>query len=109
MKIIIGLAIIIIILASWYFFGDFPSGNNNLPKEPSVDESLPVNDGVNLDKECRSTGCSGQVCADEDVITTCEARKEYACFKQSVCERQADGQCGWRETDELKLCLNNLK
>ncbi|WP_437735025.1 hypothetical protein [Sorangium sp. So ce1335] len=55
---------------------------------------------------CVVTGCSGQVCADEDVFTTCEWREEYACYgKHGVCERDASGQCGWRDTPELDACL----
>lgn len=56
---------------------------------------------------CQVTGCSGQICADQDVITTCEARKEYACYETATCERQADGQCGWTETPELQACLGH--
>lgn len=56
---------------------------------------------------CRKTGCSGQVCADEDVITTCDFRPEYACYRAATCERQADGKCGWTRTPELARCLEN--
>ena len=55
--------------------------------------------------DCRPTGCSGQVCADTDVITTCEWRPEYACYQNATCERAADGSCGWRQTRELAACL----
>lgn len=55
--------------------------------------------------ECKPTGCSFQVCSDEDVTTTCEFRPEYECYRSAVCERQADGQCGWTKTEELKECL----
>lgn len=58
---------------------------------------------------CRPTGCSGQVCADEDVITTCEFRAEYACYKSARCERQPDGHCGWTETAELTRCRQRAK
>src|SRR3989344_3351533 len=44
---------------------------------------------------CVVTGCSSQVCAEEDVITTCEYRSEYACYKSATCERQTNGECGW--------------
>ncbi|WP_437793269.1 hypothetical protein [Sorangium sp. So ce693] len=55
---------------------------------------------------CKVTGCSGQVCADEEVATTCEYREEYACYKEhGVCERDASGECGWRATPELEACL----
>jgi eight-cysteine-cluster-containing protein len=56
-------------------------------------------------------GCSGQICADAEeavgIITTCEYRPEYVCYKSATCERQADGRCGWTQTPELKACLAN--
>ncbi len=55
---------------------------------------------------CRATGCSGQICAEEDLITTCEFREEYACYQNARCERQPDGGCGWTETPELRQCLS---
>lgn len=58
---------------------------------------------------CRPSGCSGQICADEDSVTTCEYRPEYACYQSAICERQADGACGWRPTATLKTCLSNLE
>jgi hypothetical protein len=56
---------------------------------------------------CRKGGCSGQVCADRDVITTCEFRPEYACYRNAECKRQADGKCGWTQTAALRQCLAN--
>ena len=56
-------------------------------------------------KPCFKTGCSGQVCADEEVMTTCEYKAEYACYKRAKCERQASGQCGFTDTPELRRCL----
>jgi hypothetical protein len=58
-------------------------------------------------KRCIKTGCSGQVCADRDVITTCIYRAEYACYQQAKCERQTDGRCGFTMTTELRACLRN--
>ena len=57
---------------------------------------------------CMITGCSGQVCADGDVITTCEYKSEYACYEQAVCERQSNGQCGWTLTAAVGRCLQEL-
>jgi eight-cysteine-cluster-containing protein len=57
--------------------------------------------------ECRVTGCSSQVCAAEDLITTCEFRPEYACYRSATCAAQSDGQCGWTMTPELEACLAN--
>jgi eight-cysteine-cluster-containing protein len=59
----------------------------------------------NQNKPCFKTGCSGQVCADEEVVTTCEYRPEYECYKTAKCERQANGNCGFTDTPELRRCL----
>jgi uncharacterized protein DUF6748 len=58
--------------------------------------------------QCFVGGCSSQICSDQEgVISTCEARPEYACYKTATCERQADGQCGWTATPELDACLGH--
>ena len=57
-------------------------------------------------KPCKKTGCSGQVCSDEEVVTTCEYRPEYECYKKAKCERQTNGECGFTQTPELTSCLN---
>lgn len=54
---------------------------------------------------CRRTGCGGQVCAAEDVMTTCEWRPEHDCWRAARCERQADGACGFTPDPELERCL----
>lgn len=54
---------------------------------------------------CRATGCSSQLCAEEDMVTTCEYKDEYACYKSAKCERQKDGKCGWTSSVALTTCL----
>jgi eight-cysteine-cluster-containing protein len=56
---------------------------------------------------CAPSGCSNTVCAEvgSNIVTTCEWRDTYACYKTATCERQADGKCGWTDTPELKACL----
>lgn len=54
---------------------------------------------------CRKTGCSGEICADQDFASTCEFRPEYACYAQATCARQASGQCGFTPTPALASCL----
>jgi hypothetical protein len=56
---------------------------------------------------CVTSGCSGQVCSDHSVITTCEWRAEYGCYHTATCARQADGACGWTSTPALTSCLAN--
>jgi eight-cysteine-cluster-containing protein len=63
--------------------------------------------GCASDVDCFQTGCSGQVCAAQDVITTCEFREEYACYQDAAlttCGCNAS-QCGFAATDELAACL----
>lgn len=55
--------------------------------------------------DCVISGCSSQICSDQDVPTTCEFLPEYACYKNAVCERQPSGKCDWTKTEELKECL----
>jgi hypothetical protein len=54
---------------------------------------------------CKKTGCSGQICADEEMMSTCEWKPEYACYRKARCERQSNGKCGFTQTPELKACL----
>lgn len=60
---------------------------------------------------CAIAGCSQTLCVSveesSDIVTTCEYRPEYVCYKDAVCEPQADGRCGWTETKELNACLAN--
>lgn len=57
-------------------------------------------------KPCVVSGCSGQICAESEMVSTCEYREEYACYKSAICERNSAGSCGWRQTAELKSCLS---
>jgi eight-cysteine-cluster-containing protein len=61
--------------------------------------------GETVKGDCRSTGCSGEICSDQNLASTCIYRPEYACYKSASCERQSDGKCGWTMTGELKGCL----
>jgi len=57
---------------------------------------------------CIISGCNGEVCADEEMMSACWVLPEFACYKDyGVCERQQDGRCDWTLTHELRVCLNN--
>jgi hypothetical protein len=63
-------------------------------------------------KTCVVTGCSGQICADRPMASTCELLPEYACYHDpsaTSCEVQADGECGWTQTPELAACLADAR
>lgn len=56
---------------------------------------------------CVISGCSSQICAEEEMMSTCEYNPIYACYKEPGvrCEKQENGQCGWTQTEALKSCL----
>ncbi|MCA9623756.1 MAG: hypothetical protein KC731_32260 [Myxococcales bacterium] len=59
--------------------------------------------------ECFVGGCSGQLCTEtQGQASTCEWTPSYACYDQvGICERDQNGQCGWRQTQELQDCIAN--
>jgi hypothetical protein len=58
---------------------------------------------------CVPAGCSSELCVPADraheVITPCEWKPLYACYIQAVCELQANGTCGWTETETFRACM----
>ena len=76
-----------------------PEVSNTITQTPEPKDSpLPTT-------ECKITGCSGQICSDEEIVTTCEFKEEYTCYKTAKCEKQEDGKCGWTPSEELVACL----
>lgn len=65
---------------------------------------------VKEDIECVIAGCSGQVCTDSEtakgLITTCEFRPEYNCFKFSECG-YFNEKCEWKKTEEYLKCVQD--
>ncbi len=56
---------------------------------------------------CMATGCSGQVCASEPLVTTCEWRPEYACLSLSECGPHGPlWSCAWKQTPEYLACVD---
>lgn len=77
---------------------------SNPPSQPAAPvEPTPSASG------CVKSGCSGTVCAEpgNEVVTTCEFKPEYACYRDAACERQGDGHCAWTLTPALTACLAN--
>lgn len=87
-----------------------PPSDPTPPTDPTPTEPAPADAAAPLEA-CAPTGCSGTVCApeSEQIMTTCEYRPEYECYKTATCERQPDGQCGWTQTVELDTCLENTR
>lgn len=82
-----------------------PSPIYTNPDTAPEDNPAPIQQGT-----CYVGGCSGQICSESsDIVSTCEWRETYACYREAVCERQSNGQCGWTETEELNACLINTE
>lgn len=77
----------------------------------SPNEPVPTT-SQNFSNGCVVGGCSGQLCVDEnkddETVTTCEYSELYGCFKDAICERQSNGQCGWTQTQAFLQCQNNI-
>ncbi len=69
------------------------------PLEPGPPPSVVGQDG------CRPTGCSGEICSDKEVASTCIYKPEFECYKTAICERAGSGACVWRATTDLSQCL----
>lgn len=94
----ISVIIVIIILGGVLFYWNSVK-NIRLPDK--TNELKPSTQDI----RCRKTGCSGQLCSDKDILSTCEFKPEYACYKNAECKRQSSGQCGFTPTEELQECL----
>lgn len=56
---------------------------------------------------CVVTGCSGQLCAPQDMFTTCEWKPVYACYKLAKCGPDSSGACGWSGGADFEECLKS--
>ena len=89
------------------FKKDNPTGLPENDQQYSIPIKFEISDIVA--GECIITGCSGQLCAESEVITTCEYLPQYDCLSKSVCEIQPDGKCGWTPTLEFIECIENIE
>lgn len=85
----------------------FHKANPSAMAENNESYSLPIKFKLSKALDgCVITGCSSQICAEEDQATTCEFLETYACYRNATCQKQADGKCGWTMTEELQSCLS---
>jgi hypothetical protein len=82
-------------------------GDDDAPSPPTPGSSTPDagSQQALVVAPCRVGGCSSQLCATEELVSTCEWRPEYACYRDARCEPQPGGACGWTQTPELLACL----
>lgn len=79
-------------------------------EEMNDDSALPDEQGGSgelAQPGCKVAGCSNELCINEEdeVLTTCEWKEEYACYSTAVCAKQSDNQCNWVSTPQLKACV----
>ena len=83
---------------------DNPSGLPQNEAELKIPVRVGPSDGSTAGT-CKPTGCSGEICSDQQAVSSCIYRPEYACYKNATCERLSSGQCGWITTSTLLNCL----
>jgi len=77
------------------------------PRQCTTADGKNFRENVKIEKNlCIVSGCNSEICASEEVNTFCEWKEKYACYKDALCERQLDGECGWTMTEELAQCLD---
>ena len=81
-----------------------------IDKQHNVDSNGPGYECA-VDSDCAVGGCSSQLCLQKDlakdVITTCEYREKYGCYKLTSCGC-VDNKCEWKDNNELVGCLEDV-
>lgn len=81
---------------------------SDLPEhDDALEVSVRFEDMQQARGSCVISGCSSQICASEEIASTCIWKEEYACYRTAICEVQNDGECGWTPTESLRSCLTN--
>src|SRR4051794_7722789 len=70
------------------------------PSQPSAPPA-PIKPG-----DCSRSGCSGTVCAEpgNEVVTTCEFKPEYACYRDAAGGGKAGAHGGGTTTPRPRAC-----
>ncbi|MCK4319082.1 eight-cysteine-cluster domain-containing protein [Candidatus Micrarchaeota archaeon] len=73
-------------------------------EEPSTEEEVECTS----DSECIVSGCSNEICASEQLTTTCEYKEEYQCLRLTSCGC-VEGACMWKPTIEYEECMKSFE
>jgi hypothetical protein len=61
---------------------------------------------------CMIGGCNSEICqneGEEPAVSICIYDPRYECYNTAICEKQANGNCAWTETEELTTCLSEFE
>ncbi len=62
---------------------------------------------------CEVSGCNSELCTNlgEGLSSACVALPEFACYVAAIteCTVQTSGECGWTQTEELLVCLDESR
>jgi hypothetical protein len=97
----------IVALASVAAAGEFETAVSGVAQDDPIVVAQGEGNTTHAAGRCKLSGCGHEICSDENVITPCIWRAEFACYKKARCEEQTDGKCGWTMTAELAACLKN--
>lgn len=100
-------------------YAEYPLGKPEIPPTAEIilttaSEEIEEKGKKEEKNICKVGGCSGQLCGEasfiDEIITTCEYKPEYECYKKyGKCEMQSNGKCGWTQTKELSECMEKGK
>ena len=79
-----------------------PEAGEQAPESPEIPEGFECA----TDNHCAKGGCSGEVCqakSEPPVVSVCEYREEFECFKLTSC-RCIGGMCRWENNSAYLEC-----
>ena len=77
----------------------------------NINNATPEDIECSVDSDCAIGGCSGQLCLtkenSQNIITTCEYKEEYGCYKLTSCGC-VKNKCQWQENSDFNNCLDKF-
>lgn len=85
-----------------------PEHNDSIIIPVKFTDFQPVATDPRAQNGCVITGCSKQICANQEIPSTCEYQEIYACYQNTICSRNSSGQCQWQDSPALSQCLDKF-
>ena len=85
-----------------------PNEVGYIEKIEKIIRSVEVKEDLLTSKECVVSGCSGELCGEETMESTCEALPGAECLNYASCEFVTD-ECGWVLSQEAAECFMRVE